>query len=130
MKSSKWTLNRKAKKKCSNYTYLAEKRLETGTVENVPPPTLPSLGAAPFMENKETVWLSEGAEAVNSGYTSSSSDGDDSIVQGGNVFLTHPSKGPSIPSTSMAIESKNESISSSGEESALGAVRRCSEKKM
>ncbi|KAK4329145.1 hypothetical protein Pmani_000487 [Petrolisthes manimaculis] len=74
MKSSKWTLARKVKKKCYNYPYYVKKRLETETPEKIPPSSSQSVVAAAIMEDKEMMWSSDGEEAVDGGEISSSSD--------------------------------------------------------
>lgn len=125
MKASRWTLSRKAKEKHSKYPYFAKKRLETDTTENQPPASCQSAVAVPILEDKETLWSSDGEEAVGSGITSSSSDVSGSVRQVGQLWLeTQISSGePSMRNTVATLQNEGEIMADSGKEGASGGAR-------
>ncbi|KAK4316580.1 hypothetical protein Pmani_000491 [Petrolisthes manimaculis] len=105
MKSSKWTLARKVKKKCYNYPYYVKKRLETETPEKIPPSSSQSVVAAAIMEDKEMMWSSDGEEAVDGGEISSSSDVNDVSVR-----QVHKMLDTQILSGESSIHSSNSTV--------------------
>ncbi|KAK3872368.1 hypothetical protein Pcinc_022585 [Petrolisthes cinctipes] len=131
MKSSKWTLARKTKKKCYNYPYYVKKRLETDTPEKIPPSSSQSVVAAAIMEDKEMMWSSDGEEAVDGGEISSSSDVNDvSVRQVHKMLDTQILSGESSihSSNSTELENNEEVISSNEVEGTAGGVRCKTEK--
>lgn len=82
MKSSKWTLARKARKKYSNYPYYARHTPETDTPGNLAQCSSLSAVPTPVIGDKETVWSSDGEEAGESRNISSNNNvSDDSSVR-------------------------------------------------